>query len=83
MKMIMYSIYDSVAEVFNKPFISHNDKDAMRGFRRSIEEVGEEGKSDFFLFRVGEWNDSEGKVYPLMPSKVDQGSNVELKEVGK
>ena len=72
MKLSMYSIYDTIAEVFNKPFTSHNDADASRAFTQSLEN-NEATKEDYVLYRVADWNDATGEIIGCIPMKVMSG----------
>jgi hypothetical protein len=64
MIMQMYAIYDTVADVFNKPFTAHNDADAIRAFSQSFEQGNKANKQDYVLYHIGEYNDSDGSLYP-------------------
>lgn len=68
----MYTIYDSVAEIFNRPFVDHNDASATRAFERSLE--SNPNKNDYSLYRIGTYDDESGMVTPSMtPVKVRSG----------
>jgi hypothetical protein len=73
MKLVMYSIYDSVAEVFNKPFVAPNDATAVRAFEGNKEDAN---IKDYVLYRVGEWNDASGDCTPCVPQKVFSGLEI-------
>jgi hypothetical protein len=75
----MYSIYDSVAEVYNKPFCEINDGTAVRAFSQAMQE--NPNSYDFHLFYIGEYNDSTGLVTPQPPRKVNTVDKQELEEV--
>ncbi len=75
MKLSMYSIYDTIAEVFNKPFTSHNDNDAMRAFTQSLQKA-DSNKDDYVLYRVADWNDSSGELTAILPFKVMTGFDI-------
>ena len=83
MKRPMYSVYDSVAEIFNKPFPAHNDADAIRVFEKSIEESGFEKErcTDYSLFRIGVFDDNVGEFLPEKALKVSQGKKQDNKMV--
>lgn len=58
MKNHMFSIYDSIAEVFNKPFAEVNEAAALRAFTQALTESPH--KLDYMLFHIGEYNDNTG-----------------------
>lgn len=69
MKANLYSIFDSLAEVFNKPFTEHNNATAIRAFQEALKD--NPNCRDFFLYHVGEWNDAKGVVTPFdVPKKI-------------
>ena len=80
MKMMMYSIYDTVAEVFNKPFMDHNDASACRAFDAAFVSGEKGNKDDYVLYRVGEFNDGSGELTPCLPSKVRTGFDIKAVE---
>ena len=76
MKMSMFAIYDTVAEVFNKPFTDHNEGSASRAFTQSLLEHDAKNKNDYVLYKVGEWNDASGEITPQAPMKVISGFDI-------
>lgn len=56
----IYSIFDTVAQVFNKPFTETNNATAIRSFTASAEK--EIHKNDFVLYNLGEFNETDGKI---------------------
>jgi hypothetical protein len=75
MKYAMMSIYDTVAEVFNKPFASINNADAIRAFTQSLDD--NPNKNDYALYRIGEFDDNEGVFIPEKnPSKIYTGFDI-------
>lgn len=72
MKMNLYSIYDQVTEVFNKPFTEHNDNSARRAFEQSISKSP--SKDDYCLYHIGSYNDANAEIETLrVPNKVSSG----------
>ena len=71
MKLIMYSVYDTIACVFNKPFCDINDASAIRSFDQSAGEQPHFG--DYELYRVGEYDDSNGYITPLDVARIRTG----------
>ena len=81
MRQKMYSIFDSVAEIFNKPFLSHNDRDATRSFIQGINDQAFQNKGDYYLYLIGEFNDHTGEITPCIPEKVYSGFEASKREV--
>jgi hypothetical protein len=81
MKLALYSIYDSVAEVFHKLFTSHNDRDAIRAFTQTFSQ-GEQAanREDYSLWRVAEWHDNNGEVKGETPVKIMTGFDIKNEE---
>lgn len=57
----LYSIYDKVADVFNKPFQEINDQAAIRGFTDAIAE--EKHKNDYVLYLIADFDNTNGSVH--------------------
>lgn len=71
MKSCVYSIFDNIASVFNKPFIEFNNDSAVRAFRNALND--NINKNDFVLYHLGTFDDSNGTIVPNNPSKVISG----------
>lgn len=72
MILSVYSLHDTVARSFNKPFVQVNDavavrslKDAMRNDKTLLDNAG-----DYVLHLVGQWNDDTGVLSEHAPSIV-------------
>lgn len=74
MKMKLYSIYDTVAGVFNKPFADINDGTATRLFIQSVQD--NPNKRDFMLYNIGEYTDHDGTIIPYEPVKIYSGFDI-------
>lgn len=76
MDINLYSIYDKVATVFNKPFSQINDESAKRAFRQSLQANPE--PQDYELYFVGSLDDDTGNfnVSETGPKKVMTGFEV-------
>ena len=68
MKLAMFVIYDSKAELYNAPFLYQNDALAMRAAR----DLANDGQSqtsrtpeDFTLFKIGEYDDNTAQITPF------------------
>lgn len=79
MNLNLYSIYDTVALVFNKPFTEINDNTAKRAFTKAIQ--GEANKNDFALYALGSMTDHDGKIVPMEnPVRIMTGFDVKQPE---
>jgi hypothetical protein len=76
MKLELYAIYDTIADVFNKPFTAHNDADAIRAFTASFEQGNQANKNDYVLYSLGSYNDGSGEISPVVPLKVYSGFDI-------
>ena len=76
MKLGLYSIYDTIAEVFNKPYTAHNDADAKRAFEQSFKSGEKANKDDYVMYKVATWNDATGDVEPILPEKMLSGFDI-------
>ena len=77
MKMNMYTIFDAAANVYMRPFFFQADGQAQRAFQDlSNDDNHEVGKhpEDYTLFRVGSFDDNEGKVTSQSPFKIINGA---------
>lgn len=75
MKQSIYSIYDTVAQVFNKPFTDHNNATAIRSFTASVE--NQKHKDDYALYLLGEFDDSNGQINAIdNPVRILSGLDV-------
>lgn len=73
----VYSIYDKVSNVANKPFVEVNDASAIRAFIDS-------GKRspyiiDYELLKVGTFNQDNGELVPLSPVRIYSGLDAKKK----
>lgn len=75
----LYSIFDSVALVFNNPFVALNDNDARRSFTQAISEVPH--KQDYALYSLGSFTDHDGVITPSNPVRIYSGFDVKNAEV--
>jgi len=61
MKQNLYSIYDNVACVFNKPFVEVNDASAKRAFQHAL--ISSPDTRDYDLYYIGEFDDASGLIH--------------------
>ena len=68
MLLNIYTIYDSAAVAYMRPFFQQSDGQAMRSFSDiALDADHEIGKhpEDYSLFRIGTYNDNTGEIKPL------------------
>ena len=58
----LYSIKDTVAVKFSRPFCQVNDAAAQREFRRALSRELDEARDDFELYKLGVFHDDDGFV---------------------
>lgn len=82
MKLNIYSIYDVVAQVFNKPFTDINDGTAVRSFVQSVND--QPHKNDYVLYKLGSLTDHNGVIEPSdVPIKIHSGFDIKSADLGK
>ena len=77
MNIRIYTIRDAKAECYLPPFTFRTDGEAVRAFDDSVQKPGtalHDHPEDFFLYRVGCFNQESGKVEPLSPVSLGCGS---------
>jgi len=60
-----YAVYDKKAEAFMNPFGSRTNGEAIRSFMDAVRDANSpfhKYPEDFYLARIGEWNDATGKL---------------------
>lgn len=76
----LYAIYDTVAEVFNNPFVSINNQSAIRDFSTSVKE--QPHKDDYALYHIGAYDDNAGTITASdTPLKIYSGLEVKVDNV--
>lgn len=77
MNMNLYSIFDTVAGVFNQPFSQINDQSAKRAFSRAC--LDNPDKNDYVLYALGSYQDFNGVLVPHnQPVKIMSGFEVRV-----
>lgn len=75
-KLILISIRDNVAEIFNKPASDLNIASAMRSFKLSLQ--NEPQKQDYTLYKIGTLDQITGQITPeIEPIQLMTGFEVE------
>ena len=72
----VYAIRDSVLDAFEPPFLALHDAAASRTFRNLLEDSGSPyflNKVDYSLWRVGEFDTSEGVLDRFAPVRIMSG----------
>lgn len=69
MEMQIFSVYDSKAQAFQKPFFAPTVEFAIRSFRAAVNAPGDDGLTlfpeDFTLYHVGEFDQLSGALLPM------------------
>lgn len=63
--MTYYSIYDAKAEVFLTPVLFHNDQEAARWFKATVQQkdaIFNGNEEDFTLYKVAEFDERHGNI---------------------
>lgn len=72
----VFSIYDTKARIYSRPFFAINGETAGRMFGAAALDASTELAKyplDFFLFHVGSFNDEQG-VFDNLPAPVNLGA---------
>lgn len=74
MKIRMFSIYDSKAEVWKKPVMIHTVAEAKRMMHKAVNQEGElqDYAGDFAIWEIGEWDDNRG-LCVMLEEKICHG----------
>lgn len=76
MKLSVYTVYDTKAEVFMSPFFMGTDNTAKRGFADAVnnpETPFGKHPSDYSLFKIGVWSDRDGEISPTTKESLGNG----------
>lgn len=69
----MFSVYDEKAKAYLPPFFLHTVGMAHRAFADAVNDPSHmfaKHPEDFYLFRVGEFNDESGVVESVVPMEL-------------
>lgn len=72
----MYSIHDSKAEFYQRPFCGQAHGEAIRNFARAVNDDQTElyhNPEDFTLFYVGDFDMDKGHINPATPMALSNG----------
>lgn len=82
-KMILVAIRDKKAEFFHPPYAVPTEAMAIRGFGDAVLKGNSDLSAhpeDFCLFKVGEYNQLNGKVIPVEPLSIASALDFKDKE---
>ena len=86
MKTLVFSMYDEAAKAYTHPFFFHNRALGQRAFQDAVN--ANDGSNvakhpdQFTLFVIGEWDDTEGSLVPLIPMEsLGNGLSYKDKEI--
>ncbi len=86
MKMLMFSIRDSAADAYGRPFFMTSVGIAIRSFTDEVNRADKENQiymhpEDFDLFELGEFDDETGRIVLLdVPKQLALGRQVKVRE---
>jgi len=84
MKLMIYSIFDNVAQVYNRPYYMVNSGMATRSFTDEVNRPSDDNPmykhpNDYDLYLLGEFDDETGTVVTVNPVLIVKGSSVAVK----
>lgn len=81
MKFGVYSMRDSVSGLYNNPTFEQSDLIAIRSFKFAVNknEFLQFNAHDVDLFKIGEFDNETGEMFPCTPQKLADG--VSMKEI--
>lgn len=82
LKMIVFSVFDSKAQVFSQPMFAPTEGVAIRTFSNAANDPQSEislHPEDYILFRVGEWDAVAGELVGCLPSSLCSASQFNKK----
>lgn len=82
MKLGIYTVHDAATMAYMQPFFARANGEALRSFASAVNEEGHSFNrhaADYTLFRIGEYDDSTGKIDACAP--VSLGSALEYRTV--
>ena len=74
---------DQATKAYGRPFFLHNDGMAIRTFQNIVNEEGDNrgdvarNPDQFTLYRIGEFNDSNGEITKETPTSLGNGKSFE------
>lgn len=74
MKLLMFSIYDKVAAIFNRPYVGVNIATGVRAFEQSLKD--NPSPEDYDLYIIAEYDDQNGEMDPQTVERIRSGLDV-------
>lgn len=84
--MHLYTVCDTKAGIFEKPFCERNDETARRAFQMAVEagdSILSKAPGDFSVYLVGYFDDESGEIAPIAPRVVCRGSDFAIPVIGE
>ena len=78
-KQQLFTVYDSKAQLYSPPTLSHNRATATREFTVAVTSEGHQFNThaeDFTLFHIGEWDAEAGTAHLHQPETVARAHEV-------
>lgn len=82
MKILVFSVYDSKAEAYLKPFFAPTIGLALRSMQAAVSDDQHEFckyPGDYTLFQIGTYRDETGQLEPNPQGHVSLGTALEIK----
>jgi len=84
MKMVLVSVFDSVAKIYGRPFVVQSEGSAVRAFSDEVNRKDgtddlHKHPADFSLLSVGTFDDSTGEIVGTSPVVLVKGSFVAIR----
>ena len=83
MKLEIFSVWDARLKAFNTPWFSPNSQTAIRDcsmlVRRPETKLGE-FPEDYWLYKVGEWDDESGELVDCESEKIARLDQLQVQE---
>lgn len=79
----IFSVFDSKASYFGRPFDDQSDSSAIRNFSDAVNDgsnpnnLWHKHPEDFSLFQVGEFDNLTGELIPVLPKNLITASAVQ------
>lgn len=83
MKINIYAINDAQVSAFSQPFFSQTNGAALRAFSDHVNEKGTQPNKhpqDYSLWHLGTFNDDDGTIEPVKPSRIGTAVEYHNKE---
>lgn len=78
MRLSVYTIYDVIAQTFNKPFTEINHGTATRSFKQSL--AGAPNPEDYILYYIGTFDTENGELIAELRKEVYYGNTINPEE---